>query len=70
MTNLLKRIFGGSTVTATVEVRPVERDPVMEDVILRNRQKTAAAVVAAGRSSSEIRRRLAGNVLNIVSGDQ
>lgn len=67
----LRRFFGGQVKPVThLSVAPADRDQEIEAEIKKHRAKTAEAVVAAERSSWQIRQSLAGNVLSIVSGEQ
>jgi hypothetical protein len=69
MRRLWSRIFGGETRPVThLNVRPAPRDFRKEEMIRAHRALTAEEVVAGNRTSWEIRRQLAENVISIVSG--
>lgn len=70
MNRLLSRIFGSRVEPVThLTVAPASRDFRKEEIIRSHRARTAEEVVEGNRSSWEIRRQLAENVVSIVSGD-
>jgi hypothetical protein len=67
---LLRQLFGGHVEPIThLTVAAADRDESIEAEIKHHRARTAEVVIAAERSSWQIRQQLAGNVLSIVSGE-
>ena len=77
MMALIRRVLGRSTKPPCFvspithhDVEPAPRDPVKEQEVREAQADLAQALVRHGRRSWEIRQELAGNALNIVSGNR